>query len=72
MIHGDGVLVKYCAILEARERELMENAHTPIDKQIATEYFMDFRDELRDMAPAEFNELYELYRDWCPLKTRIT
>jgi hypothetical protein len=69
MIYGDGVQVKFCAIIEGRETELMQGAVTTKDKEIANDELMMFRHTIRQCKPSEFNEWYESYKDFQPQKT---
>lgn len=69
MIYGEGILVKFVAIIEGRSAELYQNAFTAKDREIANDELMMFRHMIRHCKPTEFNEWYEIYKDFQPQKT---
>lgn len=64
MIYGEGVLHKYCHIMDARQIELMTAVKSERDHQVQSDKLMEFRNQLRQCKPSEFNEWFELYKDF--------
>lgn len=61
MVYGPGVSNMYCTIVEGRRREL-EAQRTMTDAQIS-EYIGGFAQEVKYMKRADFNEMYDLYKE---------
>lgn len=63
MIYGDGVGGKYSVIIQGRKRELMAGTANLQEMERRIDLLTEFRGHVQHCKHAEFEELYQLYKD---------